>query len=84
MDRKDFLSAIAPLAAVASAITTSNKTNEDDSLKIPGYLKQGDKIGITSPSGYIKHEEIQPAVSKLKEWGFDVSVGSSIGKRDFS
>ena len=84
MDRKDFLSSIVPVTVIASAITTSEKKSEDDSLKIPPYLKQGDVIGITCPSGYITREEIQPAILKLKEWGFNASVGRTVGLRDFS
>ncbi|MEO6314437.1 MAG: LD-carboxypeptidase, partial [Chitinophagaceae bacterium] len=51
---------------------------------IPPYLQKGDTIGITCPAGYITLEEIQPAVSKLKEWGFTISVGSTVGRKDFT
>lgn len=83
MDRKDFLSSIVPLTAVATAISSKN-INEDDSLKIPAYLKVGDVVGITCPSGYITREDIQPAILKLKEWGFNASVGRTVGLRDFT
>jgi muramoyltetrapeptide carboxypeptidase len=52
--------------------------------KIPPYLKKGDTIGICCPAGFITAEEILPAVLKLKEWGFEIKTGSSVGKRDFT
>ena len=53
-------------------------------MKIPPYLKKGDCIGITSPAGYISLEEIQPAILKLKEWGFEIKIGTTIGKKEFT
>jgi muramoyltetrapeptide carboxypeptidase len=84
MNRKDFLSAVVPLAMIGTAVASTKKTSEEESLKIPAYLKEGDVIGITCPSGYITREEIQPAVSKLEEWGFQVRIGKTIGERDFT
>ncbi len=84
MNRKDFLSTVVPLATVATAVAATKKVNEEDSLKIPAYLKVGDIIGITCPSGYITREEIQPAVSKLEEWGFKIRIGKTVGERDFT
>jgi muramoyltetrapeptide carboxypeptidase len=49
---------------------------------IPPYLRPGARIGITSPAGFIREEEILPAVERLVEWGFEVRVGDSIGRRD--
>jgi len=51
---------------------------------IPTYLEKGDTIGITCPAGYITLEEIQPAVIKLTEWGFNISMGNTIGKKEFT
>lgn len=84
MNRKDFLSAVVPLATVATAVAGTKKINEEESLKIPAYLKEGDIIGITCPSGFITIEEIQPAVLKLQEWGFQVKVGKTVGAKDFT
>ena len=84
MNRKDFLSAVVPLATVATAVAGTKKVNEDESLHIPAYLKEGDIIGITCPSGYITREEIQPAVLKLEEWGFKIRIGKTVGERDFT
>lgn len=49
----------------------------------PPYLKRGDIVGITCPAGYILIPEIQPAVSKLREWGYDVRIGQTVNKKDF-
>ncbi|HAO47633.1 MAG TPA: LD-carboxypeptidase [Chitinophagaceae bacterium] len=51
---------------------------------IPPYLNKGDTIGICCPAGYISNDDVQPAVQKINEWGFNVKKGSSIGKRDFT
>lgn len=92
MNRKNFISSVVPLAASVSAVAKGrgdvNKSfamfEEDKVNTIPPYLKPGDVIGITCPSGYISFEEIQPAVDKLKEWGFQVRLGHTVGTRDFS
>jgi muramoyltetrapeptide carboxypeptidase len=51
---------------------------------MPPYLKAGDTIAITSPAGYIKTDEIAPAVARLQEWGLRVRVGGTVGRRDCS
>jgi muramoyltetrapeptide carboxypeptidase len=84
MNRKDFLSAVVPLVTVATAVAGNKSPIEEDSIKHPAYLQEGDVIGITCPSGYITREEIQPAVSKLEEWGFKVFLGRTVGARDFT
>lgn len=84
MNRKDFLSAVVPLATVGSAVASAKKINDEESLKTPAYLKEGSIIGITCPSGFITREEIQPAVSKLEEWGFKVMIGKTVGEKDFT
>src|SRR5665647_474214 len=85
MNRKDFLSAIVPLAAVTTAFTDHKKLETKPySKKIPPYLKKGDLIGITCPSGYISLDECQPAINKMKEWGFDIRIGNTVGAKDFT
>ena len=83
MKRKDFISAILPLGAALSSIAI-DKSTADGLLKIPPYLKPGDIIGITCPAGFITLSEIQPALIKIKEWGFDVLIGNTVGKKDFT
>ncbi len=85
MKRKDFLSSVIPLIAVGTTLS-GDKTflqNEYPS-KIPPYLKPGDVIGITCPSGYITMEDVQPAIDKMKEWGFEVRLGDTVGAKDFT
>lgn len=86
MNRKNFLSSILPLAASFSdtSIVERNLIEATTTAIIPPYLKKGDTIGITCPAGYISIEAIQPAIAKLKEWGFQIKVGDTVGKRDNS
>ncbi|MEO7766253.1 MAG: LD-carboxypeptidase [Ferruginibacter sp.] len=84
MNRKNFLSAIVPLAATFTGIEKNAPTHEPASQLIPTYLKKGDAIGITCPAGYITNEEIQPAIIKLVQWGFKVVVGKTVDKKDFT
>ncbi len=85
MNRKNFLSAIVPLTATFSDYAKAEEINNSAALPIiPAYLKKGDSIGITCPAGFITLEDIQPAVNKLKEWGFEISIGNTVGKKDFT
>jgi muramoyltetrapeptide carboxypeptidase len=87
MKRKHFLSSVLPAAALlqpAALLAAHNTTGENTVPVIPPYLKKGDVIGITCPAGYISMDDIQPAVSKIKEWGFKVKTGDTVGKRDFT
>ena len=52
-------------------------------LTIPPYLRAGDTIGITCPSGDITEKEIQPAVQLIESWGFRIKIGETVGKKDF-
>lgn len=80
MNRKGFLSSLAGLGALVPSVT-SQKLSEN--FVIPRYLRAGDTIGITSPAGYITAEEIEPAVRQIKQWGFRVKTGDTIGKKYF-
>lgn len=88
MKRKKFLSAIIPATLSVKAISASLKAPQVKAEQafsiIPPYLKKGDTIGITSPAGYITLPEIQSAAGKLKEWGYRVKIGDTIGKRAFT
>ncbi len=85
MRRKDFLTAMAAtgfsLPAMASGFTDEEPIKQ---FLLPPYLKQGDKIGITSPAGHISMESLQPAVQQIQSWGYQVVYGNTIGKRDFN
>ncbi|CAN5121845.1 LD-carboxypeptidase [soil metagenome] len=84
MKRKDFLSTILPAAALLSSFKDPEHNHKPISNKIPPKLKAGDVIGICCPSGFISSEEVKPAIEKLKEWGFNVVSGSTIGLKDYS
>ena len=83
MNRKDFLSTVVPLAAVTTAFVQPAKESKRPVLaKTPSYLKNGDTIGICCPSGFITASECQSAITKMKEWGFKVKIGNTIGAQD--
>ena len=87
MKRKDFLSSIVPLGATlhSMAMGKAIAIEDPDSPTItPPYLKKGDTIGITCPAGFITQADIQSSVLKFKEWGFQVKVGDTVGKKDFT
>ena len=48
-------------------------------IKIPGYLKKGDTIGLTCPAGYMDYENTKTCIATLKKWGFNVIVGKTVG-----
>ncbi len=85
MKRKDFLSAVVPIGIVVTAFGSDKKIEDPElSDKIAPYLKKGDIVGITCPSGYITLEDVQPAINKMKEWGFGIRVGDTVGAKDFT
>lgn len=85
MNRKDFLATTVPLAAVMTAFTRPGENKpKHDNKNIPPYLKKGDVIGISCPSGYISAEECEAAIRKMKEWGYEVRTGKTVGAKDFT
>ncbi len=87
MDRKKFISTCmtAGLAIPAAALEpATHRIASVPAGKRPPYLKKGDVIGITSPSGYLLKERVNPAMNRLQEWGFRVKLGDAIGQRSFS
>jgi muramoyltetrapeptide carboxypeptidase len=85
MNRKDFLSAVVPLATVVTAFSDNKiKENSNHLKKIPPHLKEGDLIGITCPSGHINLDECKPAINKMMEWGFQIRIGDTVGLKDFT
>ena len=87
MNRKHFLSsfiASATLLPAFKSLANPIEPENNSSFKIPSYLKPGSTIGITSPAGYITMEQIQPSVLQMQSWGFDIKIGNTIGKRDFT
>lgn len=87
MKRKQFISSILPAAALlqpSGLWAAPANTDEEWAITKPLYLKKGDIIGITCLAGFITVEDIQPAITKLKEWGFEIKIGSTVGKKDFT
>lgn len=85
MDRAAFLTTALTLAGgqlMAGLMAPGQVGAMADAVVTPRYLRKGDRIGITSPAGFIREEEILPAVERLLDWGFEVRVGDSIGRRD--
>lgn len=86
MNRKNFLSSVITASAAIPFTSVKNK-NEDETLKsliIPKYLKPGDVVGITCPAGFITDKEIQSAVQQIQNWGFNIRIGDTVNKRDFT
>lgn len=84
MNRKKFLQTSLPLAAFPALPGIAKSTSLSKGRLLPPYLKEGSVIGITCPSGHISHEEIQPAVCRMKDWGFEIRVGDTVGLQDFT
>src|SRR4030095_2509738 len=86
MKRKRFIqSSIGAFTASFLPALPKSSTNEVETLFIsPPVLKAGDIIGITAPAGYITTEEIRSAVQKMESWGYKITVGETVNKRDFT
>lgn len=87
MNRKRFLSSfLAPLAVAPVKGLRVFADGDEDSLAaiLPRYLKPGDTIGITCPAGSITQQEIQPAMLQMIDWGLNIKVGDTVGKKDFT
>lgn len=87
MNRKKFLASLGSASAllltdVSQASAAIAKRGKK--ILVPPYLKAGDLIGITSPSGFVTVQEIQPAVEQIQGWGLRILQGNSIGKKDFT
>jgi muramoyltetrapeptide carboxypeptidase len=50
---------------------------------IPPYLKKGDTIGITCPSGHLPLERTIYAKKTLESWGYNVVMGTTVGSSHF-
>jgi muramoyltetrapeptide carboxypeptidase len=86
MERKNFIrSSFAAMAAAGLPGLSKSEMIEYETLFLaPPALKANDIIGITSPAGYITTTEIQSAIKKMESWGFQIKIGETIDKRDFT
>jgi muramoyltetrapeptide carboxypeptidase len=48
-------------------------------VKTPAYLNHGDTIGIICPAGYMPQDKVQSCIDTLKEWGYNVRTGVTVG-----
>ncbi len=48
-------------------------------ISIPPYLEPGDTIGIVCPGGYMAAERVQACIDTLREWGWPVKTGLTVG-----
>ena len=44
----------------------------------PPYLKKGDTIAITCPSGFMPYSNATKCIKTLQEWGFQVLIGNTL------
>lgn len=85
MQRKQFItSLLAPAVGCITAPLGATASSSPVSPILPPPLKKGDTIGITSSAGFITVPEVGPAVKMMEGWGFQVRLGKTIGRRDFS
>ncbi len=49
--------------------------------KMPPSLRKGDAIGIICPAGYMPAEKAETCIRVLKEWGYEVRVGKTLGNQ---
>lgn len=47
--------------------------------KIPPYLQKGDTIGIVCPAGFMAADKVETCIRTLREWGFAVKTGKTVG-----
>jgi muramoyltetrapeptide carboxypeptidase len=87
MNRKRFIAALSSASALLfTDVLKASDPNPRRTRKIivPPYLDKGDTIGITCPSGFMLEKDIQPAVEEIRKWGFQIMLGNTVGKRDFT
>ena len=48
---------------------------------IPPYLKKGDTIGIICPAGFMAKNKVETCIETLKNWGYQVVVGNTVGNQ---
>jgi muramoyltetrapeptide carboxypeptidase len=84
MNRKHFVSSILLAGAALPLKAAANEDEPEAAPLIPRYLKEGDTIAITSPAGYTSLKEIESSIQQIKSWGFNIKIGDTIGKRNFT
>lgn len=49
----------------------------------PPYLQKGSVIGITCPAGFVSHDRVSYAVETLRNIGYEVVIGGTVGSEHF-
>ena len=60
-------------------LITISTIHSQKKMITPPYLKQGDTIAIVATARKNIEDNLQPAISWLKNWGLEVVIGSTIG-----
>lgn len=50
-------------------------------IQVPPYLRKGDTIGLVCPAGFMAIEKTESCVEILRNWGFKVIMGKSVGNQ---
>ncbi len=50
-------------------------------ILIPPYLKKGDIVGIVCPSGYLPFEKAETCINTIKQWGYKIKTGKTLGNQ---
>jgi len=48
-------------------------------IKTPPYLQKGDTVGLVCPAGYMPIEKAMTCINSLKDWGYLVKIGNTLG-----
>ena len=75
-------SLLKPDPASAADRDPSSLWQDAPASTVPPYLKNGDCIGITCPSGHIQYKELLPALHQIKSWGLTYKTGQTVGLKD--
>lgn len=76
LNRKKFIQSIAGITALSlfpasNVFSQENNVNQEKPVKIfPPSLKEGDLIGLVTPSGVITEEQLNETISKVEALGF--------------
>jgi muramoyltetrapeptide carboxypeptidase len=58
------------------------KISNFEYMRIPKFLKPGDKIGLICTARGFTEEDLKPTLSLIQSWGYEAVIGNSVGKFD--
>jgi len=50
---------------------------------MPPYLKAGDTIGVMCPAGAVESAKMEAMYQQLRQWGYQIEVGATVGNSYF-